>query len=165
MKFPRVRPIAQGGWLAVLVLLLLPAGAFAADYYGGSTTIPYVFQTTYDGDEINRVSLYEYANIHAEDFGTPNLSFHFAGWGRWDAADPEFEDQDQPGDADLTYAYVMWTGMDGMLTAYLGRHFVVAGPTAEILDGADLEFTPMRGLSFRGFAGVPTYSEARRARR
>lgn len=133
--------------------------AWSADVYGSSKTLSYIFQESYLGEESDRFSLYEYADLHAEKFGVNGLALHFAGWGRYDAFDTEDEDQEQPGDADLTYAYLEWTGLENAVNAKLGRQFIASGPTAELMDAADLWVEPLKGLTIQGFGGIPVYTK------
>ncbi|MBZ0271880.1 hypothetical protein K8I61_07565 [bacterium] len=146
---------------AVLVALgaLCPAPADAVEYYGSSRTIPYAFQSYYDGDGDRHIALYEFADIHAQSIGSTGLTMHFGGWARGDLAEPENPDQEGPGDADLTYFYVRWDAFEDLLTVYAGRHFVVAGVTAENIDGIDLVCRPFGGFALRAFGGIPVFSK------
>ncbi|MCC6159269.1 MAG: hypothetical protein IT350_14560 [Deltaproteobacteria bacterium] len=144
--------------LALIILGVWAAPGLAADFYGSSKTLSSVYEESWLGRDTSRFSLYEYADVHAQEFGVSGMTLHFSGWGRWDAADTEDEDQEQPGDADLTYAYLQWKGLDGLVDAKLGRHFVVSGPTAEIMDAVDLLLTPFCGFNIQMFGGMPAYS-------
>ncbi len=155
--------------IAVSLLACASTNAEAADYYGGITTLPYAFQTQTGADDaVQHLFIYEYADIHAENFGAEGLSLHFAGWGRYDAKesfdDPgvngeEAQEPDQPGDADLTSAYLRWRGIDGLVDVHLGRHFISAGVTVENMDCIDLILKPFRGFALQAFGGAPTFSK------
>ncbi len=162
----RLKPIMR--FTLLLAACLAPSLAPAADYYGGLTTLPYSFSTQTGDNVTQHLFIYQYADVHAANFGAEGLSMHFAGWGRYDAQEPyddpgvdgdELREPDQPGDADLTSAYLRWQGIDGLVDFYMGRHFVSAGVTAENIDGADLALHPCAGFTLRAFGGVPTVSK------
>ncbi len=140
-----------GVLLFVLILLLAPIDAPAADMAGNSNTYLLSREST-DGSRL--LPLYEYLDFTVQDLGSESLSAHVGGWLGYDLRDDSFGNDKKKG-SDLQYGYVGFRTKEHNAVVNLGRVMVFEGIAAERVDGIYARTDILEGLGISAFGGAP----------
>jgi len=143
--------MAAGMLLFVLILLLVPTGAPAANIAGTSNTYLQSRQTV---DDSNLLPIYEYLDLTVQDLGKEAISIHFGGWLGYDLQDSSFGNDKKKG-SDLQYGYVSYRTKSNNSVVNVGRVMVFEGVAAERVDGIFAKTDLMKGLGISAFGGAP----------
>ena len=141
----------MGVILFVLILLLAPTGAPAAEMAGTSKTY---LQSRESVDGSKLMPLYEYLDFTVQDLGKESISVHFGGWLGYDLQDDSFGNNKKKG-SDLQYGYVSYRAKEHNAVVNLGRVMVFEGVAAERVDGIFARTDLMGGLGISVFGGAP----------
>lgn len=97
--------------------------------------------------------IYEYLSIDYGKSKTKGFSFHFQGWGRLDAADSGYFENDI--DGALLHMYLQYAQPEDGYSLRLGRQQLFKGISNESIDGvwAETNFTPF--FVFSAYGGLP----------
>jgi hypothetical protein len=143
--------MVTGVLLFVLILLLAPTGAPAAQMAGTSNTY---LQSRESVNGSNLMPIYEYLDFTVQDLGSESLSVHFGGWLGYDLQDDSFGNDKKKG-SDLQYGYVSYRTKEHNAVVNLGRVMVFEGVAAERVDGISARTDLMKGLGISAFGGAP----------
>lgn len=154
MSNPQPRPaVALCLFVSCVWLLFSPALLLGADVQVQSETIFRAFERDIDSDEEQVLPIYQYLKLDSNNFTLEGLSFHAYGWGRHEAADSNFFDDQSEGE--LLYAYLDYAADDSPVRARLGRQYIFSGVANDSIDGLWLKATLSRYLSASAYAGQP----------
>ena len=145
---------------AMLIILVgsvtifsLPVSSQATFDFNSETIFRIFERDTEEKEDALVMPVYEYLQF---DFGKPEgdgFSFHFNGWGRLDAGDSGYFEDDP--DGSLLYAFMEYAHPGLNFQTRLGRQKVVNGVTADSVDGVWLGATPIPWLGFSAYGGLP----------
>lgn len=139
--------------LILFILVIPPAGSFAADLHSASKT--YLrFRETASGDLL--IPLYEYLDFNAENIGEREISFFAGFWGRVDLADESYTGR---AEGDLQYAYLSYRGGPYENTINLGRFFTHGGVSSEQVDGLSAKMGLKGGFEVSAYGGLPVEAD------
>lgn len=106
---------------------------------------------------------YQYLDIEFRDIETKGVSVKLNGWGNFQLADYELDEEGRAilSDLDLNYAYVDIGNLYGNARVRLGRQFIYMGvASAEQMDGGQFQIPVVKGkfgkVELGGYFGVPT---------
>ncbi|TWJ13891.1 hypothetical protein [Geobacter argillaceus] len=147
--------------LAVLVTILLPAGALAADLgVNGTTLFRFRQQSTPGAPKKNLAPATQYLGVDADGIADANLSFHLYGWGRVDLTDESPVDGRTTGD--ISYGYLRYHFPKANAEIKAGRFFVVEGVANEQVDGVSVRSDLPAGLTLSLYGGAPAAMDVER---
>lgn len=139
---------------SLVFLLVVPVLSQAATYDIHSETLVRILERdTASEQDALVVPAYEYLRFDIGDPYESSLTFHFNGWGRVDATDNDFFDDQNAGE--LLYAYFEYRPEEKNMTARLGRQAVFAGVAGESIDGLFIEAAVSETTSYSLYAGQP----------
>jgi len=143
--------MVAGVLLFVLILLLAPTGAPAAQMAGTSKTY---LQSRESVNGSNLMPIYEYLDLSVQNLGSESVSVHFGGWLGYDLQDDSFGNNKKKG-SDLQYGYVSYRTNEHNAVVNLGRVMVFEGVAAERVDGIYVRTDLMKGFGISAFGGAP----------
>jgi hypothetical protein len=135
--------------LSLLLVLFFSSVASALEFSGQSSSYLFSRETA---DQTRLLPFYEYLNFKAEDLGSPNISFHFGGWFRYDLKNESYGTKST---GDLQYAYLSFKRDKGNAALNLGRLYVNEGVASEQIDGAFGRTDLKGGFTVAAFGGSP----------
>jgi len=139
---------------ALCALLVPPLFATAAELEFTSDTLVRGFERdTVSEEDALVLPAYEYLRVNAGESGEPGLSFHLYGWGRWDAADNDYFDDQTAGE--ILYGYLDYRGEEANFMARFGRQYVFEGVANEAIDGLRLSSDLGKYFQVSAYAGQP----------
>ena len=149
-SFPRR---AACGLLIVSVLDMAPA-AWAGEFKVNSETILRIFEReNTQNAEVTVAPLYEYLQADYQLEKIDGISLHGYGWGRADAGEGGFFEDDAAGE--LLYGYAEYINDWNEFSARLGRQHIFGGVTNDSLDGLSLQSELTSFFTLTAYGGQP----------
>jgi hypothetical protein len=142
-------------WLLnVMALTLLATSVVAASFTAESkTTIRSFERTTGVATTTQVLPIYESVILDVEHLGSDYLSLHMFGWGRIDALDSGYYDEQVKGE--LIYGYLEYADGFQRRSLRVGRQHIFEGVANESIDGLRLTSDLGNQLSMSVFGGLP----------
>jgi len=141
---------------SALVLLALPAAAWAAEGSVDSTTVVRIEQRDTGLQKESIVPATQFLGLDADKLADGNLSLHFYGWGRLDLADRSYNGQGS--DGRLSYAFLQYRLRQANADLRAGRLFVRDGISNEQVDGISVRSDLPLGFGISAFGGATVHT-------
>lgn len=139
---------------ALVLLTVIPAPAFAAEFQGYGTSIFRFEQRATPGfEKKNVIPFTQFAGADVEKVAGGNLSLHLYGWERVDLADRSTNEKNS--DGDLTYGYLDYRFPKANAHLKGGRFFISEGVAFEQVDGVSAGTDLPMGFAVAVFTGAP----------
>jgi len=141
-------------FLCIGGLLLWPVSGEGAEISLQSQTLfRFMQRDTVTTSDATVLPFYEYLQIDAGERKSRGLAFHAFGWGRYDAADNDYFDDNPTGE--LIYGYFEYRRSFSNFNLRFGRHYVIGGLANDSLDGVSVGVDLGNGLRLNAYGGLP----------
>lgn len=153
----------RGYALFAILAAFFPAWAVAAEVAVRSDTLVRVTERdTLTEEGLMVIPAYEYLRLDAGVLSEKGVSFHLYAWGRVDAGDGGFYEDDTEGE--LLYAYLEYARPETNVDIRLGRQYVFEGLPGDSVDGLRVKGDITPYLTFSLYGGLPVSVDSEEGR-